>query len=310
MNIAIIGRTEILYNTATFLHEKGYKIKLIITAKEAPEYTKKAEDFKILANKLGCEYLYTSKINEKKNIEIIKKCNIDIGISINYPNIISQEVINLFPYGILNSHGGDLPKYRGNACQAWAIINGEDKIGLCIHKMVGGELDSGDIISRRYLGIDHNTKIGYIADWITRETPQLFLEAISKLGENKDYILEKQSQDPNKALRCYPRKPEDGKIDWYKSDIEILRLINACNKPYDGAFCTYKGEKLIIWNAELYDDNENYLAIPGQISYINNEEKYCVIISGKGKLKINQVEYLQKICTPNEIFKSIRDRVI
>ena len=29
--------------------------------------------------------------------------------------------------GILNAHGGDLSKYRGNACQAWAILNGEKK---------------------------------------------------------------------------------------------------------------------------------------------------------------------------------------
>ena len=73
---------------------------------------------------------------------------------------IPNKIINYFNYGILNAHGGDLPRYRGNACQAWAILNGENKIGLCIHKMVGGELDSGDIISRDYLDIGENTKIG------------------------------------------------------------------------------------------------------------------------------------------------------
>ena len=40
--------------------------------------------------------------------------------------MFSQSTIDLFPLGIL-IHGGDLPKYRGNACQAWAIINGEEK---------------------------------------------------------------------------------------------------------------------------------------------------------------------------------------
>ena len=34
------------------------------------------------------------------------------------------------------------------------------KIGLiCIHKMIGGELDSGDIISRDYLNINNNKKL-------------------------------------------------------------------------------------------------------------------------------------------------------
>ena len=33
------------------------------------------------------------------------------------------------------------------------MLNGEN-IGLCIHKMIGGELDGGDIIMRDYLSID------------------------------------------------------------------------------------------------------------------------------------------------------------
>ena len=51
--------------------------------------------------------------------------NLDIGISYNYVDIINQDTIDLFKLGILNAHGGDLPRYRGNACQAWAILNKE-----------------------------------------------------------------------------------------------------------------------------------------------------------------------------------------
>jgi methionyl-tRNA formyltransferase len=41
----------------------------------------------------------------------------------------------------------------------WAILNGEDRIGLCIKRMVGSELDSGDIIARDYVAIEHSTKV-------------------------------------------------------------------------------------------------------------------------------------------------------
>ena len=40
MKIAIIGRTEILLETAELLLKQGYSIPLVITAKEAPEYKK------------------------------------------------------------------------------------------------------------------------------------------------------------------------------------------------------------------------------------------------------------------------------
>ena len=154
MRIAIIGRTEILYETAKFLLKKGYEIPLIVTFKDAPEYIKKASDFKRLAKKINAKYFYTNDL--KKKYKEIKKAECQIAISVNYSSIITQEIIDLFPLGILNAHGGDLPRYRGNACQAWAILNGEDKIGLCIHSMIGGELDSGNIIQREYLNIDIN----------------------------------------------------------------------------------------------------------------------------------------------------------
>ena len=48
-----------------------------------------------------------------------------------------NKVISIFTLGILNAHGGDLPRYRGNACQAWAIINGEEKtyVGYSLKKI-------------------------------------------------------------------------------------------------------------------------------------------------------------------------------
>jgi len=118
-----------------------------------------------------------------------------------FPSLLS----NCFPLGILNAHGGDLTRYRGNACQAWAILNGEERIGLCVHKMQGGELDSGDIITRDYLPIDYTTKITKVWDWMTERVPILMLEAVEQLSKDSSYVLEQQSADPQDALRCYPR---------------------------------------------------------------------------------------------------------
>lgn len=306
MKIAIIGRTEILYETVELFLKNGYEIALIITSKEAPEYTKTSKDFEELANKVGAKYIYTNKLDESK--EEIKKTNCEIAVSLNYSSIISQSVIELFPLGVLNAHGGDLPRYRGNACQAWAIINGEEKIGLCIHSMIGGEVDSGNIIDREYLDIDINTKITTIYEWFNQKIPQMFLNSVKKLQKDSSYVLEIQSKDAKDALRCYPRIPEDGKIDWNKSNIEVLRLINASNKPYGGAYCFYEDKKLIIWDAELFEDDEIYLSEVGQISNIEKDGS-IVVISGNGKLKIKEIEYDEFIGKPSEKIKSIRKRL-
>jgi methionyl-tRNA formyltransferase len=305
MRIAIIGRTEILYETAVQLHAQGHEIGLVLTAKAAPEYKKTEEDFKRLAEALDAPFIQSAKLVD--GFELIKSFPpMDIGISFNYTGVIPQTVIDCFRLGILNAHGGDLPRYRGNACQAWAILNGEKRIGLCIHRMIGGELDSGDIIARDYFPLTINTKVTEIWGWLDVRIPQLFEEAVCTLEKKPDFILERQSKDPKDALRCYPRHPEDGRIDWKKDALDILRLINACNKPYAGAFCKYEGEKLIIWDAMLLNDGENYLAVPGQITRIG--DGFVEVAAGNGKLRISRIEFKSELIKPDKLIRSIRKR--
>ncbi len=305
MRIAIIGRTEILFETMKLLVSKGYDISIIITSKEASEYKIKRKQFEEFAKEKNIPFFYGSKIHNFK--EAIIKSNSDIGVSINYSAIIPSNIIKYFELGILNAHGGDLPSYRGNACQAWAILNGEKYIGLCIHKMVGDELDNGDIICRKYLDIDLNTKITDVWNWMNKTTPKLFLNALSKLEKDNDFYLEKQSQKPEKSSRCYPRCPEDGKIDWNNSAINIIRLINASNKPYTGAFCFFEKKRITIWDAELVEDHENYYAVPGQVTKIGNN--FIEVSCGQGKIRLSLIEFSGKNISPSKLIKTIRKRL-
>ena len=306
MKIAIIGRTEILLETAELLLKQGYSIPLVITAKEAPEYKKGVQDFRAFSGEIGATFIQTPRILNAFD-GILKLSPIDISVSMNYVDIIPQKIINCFRLGVLNVHGGDLPRYRGNACQAWAILNGEKHIGLCIHRMIGGELDSGDIITREYLAIDHNMKITQILRWMSERIPFLSLEAVEKLKQDPHYVLERQSKDPKDSLRCYPREPGDSRVDWNRSNLQILRLINASNKPYSGAYCEYKGKKLIIWDAELVEDGGGFLAVPGQVTKINS--RVVEVATMEGKLRLKEVEYDGELKSPSQIIESIRERL-
>ena len=133
------------------------------------------------------------------------------------------------------------------------------------------------------------------------------LQSVQKLAANPDYFLEHQSKDPEKALRCYPRKPEDGRIDWSKSAIDVLRLINACNKPYAGAFCYLEGEKVIIWDAQLIEDSESYCAIPGQITY--KSKVFFEVACSSGKLRILEASLSETNLSALTLINSIRLRL-
>lgn len=304
MRVAIIGRTEVLYDTAVELRRAGHDIACIVTAKEAPESRRTSEDFRKIADQWGIPFAKTPKINEC--FELLSECACDIGVSINYSGVIPSNITDMFPMGILNAHGGDLPRYRGNACQAWAIINGEERIGLCIHRMVGGELDSGDIIDRSYLKINLSTKIGHVMDWIKRVTPSMFVNALNRLSEDPDFILEKQSTRPEDSLRCYPRIPSDGRIDWHASADDVVRLVNASGLPYQGAFFYLKEQKIEVWDACPINVG-NILAVPGQVIHI--AEDYVEVATRSGAVRLSELSIGGCGVNTKSVFNSIRIRL-
>ncbi len=306
MDIAILGRTETLLKTAELLLKNNFNIKYVITAKAAPEYNVTEADFEAFAKRIGADFLCTNKINLQA--EDLKSRNIDIAVSMNYTSTISEEIVKSFRLGILNAHLGDLPRYRGNATPNWAIINGEHSIPMCIQYMIGGELDSGDILNKRYKEILASTKIGEIYQWVSEITPSMYLDTLNKLKTDEKFILEKQSKNPADIIRCYPRLPEDSRIDWKKSSLDVVRLVNASSKPFSGAFAFYNNERVVFEDCEQHYDFENYYAVPGQVSEINKEKKYVVVITGSGKIKVKKIIVQDKLIDATDFVKSIRVR--
>lgn len=263
MRVVAIGRSEILFEAMRAVETAGHQIVGVVTAKEAPEYLITSKDFLDWANSLKLPV-----ISSGKSPDLEKFCNAisaDIAISVNYTSIIPQVVIDKFPLGILNAHGGDLPRYRGNACQAWAIINGEDRIGLCVHRMVGGEVDSGDIIARSYFPLNEHTYVTDCLEWLRSVVPDLFLEAINALEADPAFYLERQAVDPSVSIRCFPRRPEDGRIRWTLPADHVHRLIRASSHPYGGAYGFLGQARVTIWRSELVQHPHPFVAVAGQI---------------------------------------------
>lgn len=305
MKFAVLGRSEILYDAAILLLNSGHDITSVISPKEAPEYEKSSENFRGLAKQNSVPF--SSKTPPSEISEILSSGSPEIGVSMNFPYVISEEVLRIFPHGVLNIHGGDLPRYRGNACQAWAILNGEDKIGLCVHKMVPGELDSGDIISRDYLPIDISTSITDVHHWMRTKSPSLMLAALTALESRPGFVLEVQKDSGKLPLRCFPRRPEDGRIDWTQPADRVLRLIKASSKPYRGAYCYFRETELTIWDAEIGHTPHDFLAVPGTV--LSGKSGPLLVACGEGLLEIKKYELASEEPPDKLTLRSVRSRL-
>ena len=222
---AAIGRGDILYNSILQCISEGHECVLIGTSRGSLEYGKKENDFQLLAETIGCPFFVNQSLNQK--MHLLENCNAQVAISANWVNIISKNILDIFPHGVLNAHAGDLPSYRGNACANWAIINGEKTMGLCIHQM-NEDLDAGDILVKDYLPLNENTYIKDCYKFIESRTPQLYAKVLTDLSNNKA-IFHKQSL--SNVHRCFPRMPEDSRIIWDQPMDKISRIIRASSDP-------------------------------------------------------------------------------
>ena len=310
-NIAFIGRSSLMMNTINYFLDnlEGVSVRFILTGDESPEFDIKKSDFETKAAEVGCDFLYSRYLKDKVTLEKLRSyTDLDVCFSVNYSGIIGEEIISLFNYGIFNVHMGKLPRYRGNATVAWAILNEEPSFVLCAHKMVAGELDSGDIYAKACLE-NNNKRIGEVYDWMTDQTPLLFLEAYNRL-QNKDFKPEIQRKSDLKPMRCFPRNPGDGKIEFKYSAKKIVNLVNASSEPFYGSFCQYRGEELKILRAEqVIIDDEDYCYQPGQI--IDFEGSSIIVGCGDSSfLKVTEVEYRGRRGVPVEFISGIRERLL
>lgn len=307
MKIAIIGRTEVLFDTVKHL-SKSHKISCIITARASSHYQKKERDFKLLAKKLQCPFMLAASIDTSV-VSLITQLHPDIAISVNWISLFQENFIKQFYYGILNCHPGDLPRYRGNAATNWAILQREKTTVFTVYSVVANKLDSGIILSNKKIDITNKMTIADINVLWKQNAPILFSKAINKL--RTDNILPYRSRLIQAGFRCYPRIPEDSKIDWSDSAENIHNLIRASSKPYSGAYTYLKIKnrikKLYIWKSSVVEQVTNDISTPGHIIFNNSITGESYIYCGQGIISLHDVQYEGgQNFKPGRVWKSIR----
>ena len=77
------------------------------------------------AEENGIECFQPERISSDEGVSLLRELSPDIGITAAYGQILSDEVLSIPRFGILNVHASLLPEYRGSAPINWAVINGE-----------------------------------------------------------------------------------------------------------------------------------------------------------------------------------------
>ena len=259
-----------------------HEVVAVVTQKDKPKgrgmsvsYTPVKES----ALKLNIPIYQPDKVKEESFVEELRKLNPDVIVVIAFGQILSNDILTLPKYGCINVHASLLPKYRGAAPIQWAVIDGEEKSGVCTMKMDEG-LDTGDIIDVDEITLDPKETGGSLFDKLSKLGGELILKTLQNLEFGKATFIK---QDDSKSTYAKKMTKELGHIDFSKDAESIERLIRGLN-PWPSAFTYLDGKVMKIWDADVVDAG----GVPGTV--ISEEKDSFVIATGSKALKVNELQ--------------------
>jgi methionyl-tRNA formyltransferase len=225
--------------------------------------------------------LQPERVKEEAFQEAVRGLQPDLIVVVAYGQILPKSILNIPKYGAVNVHASLLPKYRGAAPIAWAVLNGEKVTGVTTMVMDEG-MDTGDILLQTEIPIGDEETCETLHDRLAFSGAQLLLETLEKM---KTGNIRPIPQDHSKATYAPLLKKEDGHIDWKKEAKEIDHQIRAFN-PWPGAF-TKLGDRLLkIYKGEIREGKPTGKA--GAVVWVGSD--FIEVEAGKDSFLIQEVQ--------------------
>ena len=288
MRIVFLGTPEFGVTVLKALLESRHEIIGVITRPDAPCGRGKqlvAPPVKQFAKEHKLKVFQFEKLS-RDGVETIQKLNPDLMVTASFGQIISKEILDIPPYGILNVHASILPKFRGASPIQTAIMKGESVTGVTIMKTELG-LDTGDIYSIKTTPINPYETAGELSKRLADIGAKLLLETIDEI-EYKG--LQPQPQSHVQATITKKITKEDVRIRWVKSDNEIKNLIYGANPSPIAYTETEDGTLVKIYEAKL-TNLPNTQEPEGTIVAPTSNKKGVFVQCGQGVLQLTKLQF-------------------
>lgn len=182
----------------------------------------------------------------------------DLMVVAAYGLILPAAVLKIPRLGCINIHASLLPRWRGAAPIAYAILAGDSVTGITIMQMDRG-LDTGDMLLQLRSPIHPDDSARSLHDRLSALGAQALVQTLPALEGG---TLWPRPQDEGQAT--YAAKLDKGAavLDWDRPAAELERRVRAFD-PWPVACTTAGDEPLRVWRAAVVAATPG--AVPGTV---------------------------------------------
>src|SRR5690554_985516 len=165
-----------------------------------------------------CQNNNIDTISFEKALELAKQMPI-LGISVRYHRLFKKDYYECFTPGIINLHGGELPRYRGANIANYAVYENAQRVGGSLHFISEG-IDEGNVVERVFIPINNKPTAFDFFSLTLNALQQAFLT----------FIEREDVKDANKKIISIPQTEyeKQGELNklYFKKEIEKKRIID------------------------------------------------------------------------------------
>jgi len=279
--ILFFGYSEVGSECLSLLVERGDDVAALFTHEDNPGEKIWFRPPATVARAHGIPVQTPESVNTPEWQERIAVLAPDLIISAYYRHLISTKILALARLGAFNMHGSLLPRYRGRAPINWAVLHGEPRIGMTLHRMVK-KADAGAVVDQAGVLIGPRDTAAEAFRKVLPCARQILARQIDALLAG---TAVETPQDESLATYFGARGPEDGRINWAWSSQQIFNLIRAVTDPYPGAFTEIGGSRLMVWWAE--PSTSLHRGRPGKILSVSP----LLVSTGDSALELTKTEW-------------------
>ena len=185
---------------------------------------------------LPCEEVETLKKGE--GLRLLEATGAGIVIVADFRLILPESFLTAPPRRCYNLHGSLLPRWRGAAPVARAILDGDQVFGVTLYQMVR-ELDAGPIVAREEFRPEQKWDTAKVEEHLSKMAADLLSEWLPVLTEGEVPL---QIQDDSLVTQAPRLKKEEGWVDWTVAPGAVEDQVLAL-KPWPRTFSRWRSEE-------------------------------------------------------------------
>jgi methionyl-tRNA formyltransferase len=247
------------------------------------------------AEQAGIPVMQPESVNTPAAIEAIRAFKPELLLTIAYGQILKPDLLRSASAGGVNLHGSLLPRYRGAAPVARAILAGETETGVTVIQM-SPRMDAGGILARAATAIGPDETTAQLEARLAVLGAPLVLDVLDRLESGS---ITPEPQDDQQATRAPKLTKADAPIDWGRSARAIHDQVRGL-RPWPIAETTWHSAeglraplRLLIHRTFVDAEPANELAVgthaaPGTV--LKASEGLIQVATGQGIVAILELQ--------------------